>query len=148
MRGSGRARFVVAYLAVVAATIAGCELANLVGPVIPPGGRLLIIQVENNSSRPALIVVARDLGVAGPLVGTANPGSIPPGGTVDVRIGIPPGSDWAIYVNPGPQTGPLVTAHDIPPAATGQMPFRIGIDATGQPYSEFPGAARPGWFGN
>ena len=133
----------------LAALFGGCDMAtDLLPPAVPPGGRLLIVTVENHSPRPATLVVAADN--SGPIqaVGTANPNSVPAVSSVEVRFVIPAGSGWAIFVNPGPDRGPLVTASDIPQNATGEMPFTIGISADGSPFAQVPGPAEPGWFGN
>lgn len=100
-------------LALVIVALAGCDLAPF-GPGLPPGGRAWTITVINRSPRPATLVVAVD-GPQGPgrVVGTANPGIAPAGTTVDVTFGLPPGDDWAIFVNPGPNMGPLLLPSDI-----------------------------------
>ena len=138
-------RFVVAILAVVA--LAGCDDASLGGRPLA-GWRQFIVTVENRSPRPATLVVAEDrLPIEEP-TGTAEPGVVPPGATMDVTLGIPPGQGWAIFVNPGdPGNGPLVTAHDVPPqAANGRMPFKVHIDQLGQVSAS--GNFGPGWFGH
>ena len=133
----------------LAVASAGCDVAaELLPPAVPEGGRLLIVTVENHGSTPAAVVVAADDGGPIQLVGMATPSSVPAKSTVEVRFGIPAGSGWAIFVNPGPEKGPLVTANDIPPNAAGRMPFYIGIGADGSPFASFPGGAGRGWFGN
>lgn len=126
-----------------AATLAGCDVAGIEAG-IAPAGRVWVVTVENRSPRPALLLVAEDTGPAGRVVGNVNPGVVPAGVTADVTFGIPSGKGWAIWVNRGPNTGPLVTAHDVPENATGRMPFKIIIDADGNPGSQMPGPACPG----
>ncbi|MEZ0240572.1 MAG: hypothetical protein ACAH65_07220, partial [Chloroflexota bacterium] len=79
-------------------------------------------------------------------VGSAIPDVVPPGATQDVVFTVPPGGGWAIFVNPGPELGPLITSSDVPGGASGRLPVKIGVDANGWPYAQTPGA--PGWFGN
>ena len=133
----------------LAAAFAGCDVAaELLPQDVPVGGRLLIVTFENHSSRPAAAVVAADNGGPFQPVGTANPRTVPANSTVEVRLGIPAGSGWAIFVNPGPDRGPLVVAADIPPNAMGAMPFTIGIGRDGSPFASVSGDAGSGWFGN
>ena len=47
--------------------------------------------------------------------------TVAPGETVDVTFTVPPGEGWAIFVNPGPQLGPLILAIDVPPDASGRL---------------------------
>lgn len=100
-------------LALVLIALTGCDLAPF-GPAVPPGGRTWTIKVINRSARPATLVVAIDGLGAGRVVGTANPGVVPPGTTVDAIFGVPPGDGWAIFVNPGPNMGPLLLPTDVP----------------------------------
>ncbi len=79
-----------------------------VGP-IPPNARTWKVNVSNKSSEPATLFVAEEdeQGLMGRLVGSATPNVVPPGATVKVTFLIPAkGSDWAIFVNPGPNDGP------------------------------------------
>jgi hypothetical protein len=138
-------RFVAIVL--VAVTLAGCNNDDT-GGGLPPGWRVWVVTVRNASARLAVVGVAEDAGVPGRVVGTANPNSVPPGATVDVAFGIPPGFEWAIFVNPGPNTGPLVLARDVPGDASGRMPFTIMIASDGNSSTQVPGPALPGWFGN
>ena len=93
-----------------------------------PGGRLWTVKVVNRSPRPATLVVAdeTEAGDAGPLVGTVTPSVVPPGATVKVTFALPAkgSTGWAIFVNPGPDTGPLLTWTDAPLAGE----IRIGAD--------------------
>jgi hypothetical protein len=129
----------------VAIGVAGCFGAG-VAPGLPAGSRQWIVSVQNKSARPATLVVAEDAPAMGRTVGIADPGVVPAGITMDVVFGIPPGSGWAIFVNPGPGRGPLVTSGDVPMNAVGKMPFKIVIEADGSPGAQVPGF--PGWFGN
>jgi hypothetical protein len=122
----------IAAIALTLVVVAGCDVAPF-GPAVPPGGRTWTIKVINRSPRPATLVVAIDGLGAGRVVGTANPGVVPPGTTVDVVFGVPPGDGWAIFVNPGPNMGPLLLPTDVPLADL------IEIGADGGPswtYSE------------
>jgi len=137
-------RFVAAIL--IAVGLARCDNASFIGQA-RAGWRQFIVTVENQSPRPARLVVAEDRSPIGEPTGTAEPGVVAPGVTVDVNLGIPPGQGWAIFVNPGdPGMGPLVTAHDVPPGAIGRMPFKVQIDLRGQVSAAVE--AGPGWFGN
>lgn len=101
-------------LALVLLVAAGCDFVRL-DPVLPPGSHGWTVKVINRSPRPATLVVAVDGPQgAGRVVGTANPAVVPPGTTVDVTFGLPPSDDWAIFVNPGPNMGPLLLPMDIP----------------------------------
>lgn len=139
-------RFVIAVLAVVA--LAGCDLVDI-GVGLLRAERHWIVEVENRSARPATLIVAEDT-VTGPgqVVGTANPSIVAPSATVVVVLGIPAGGEWALFVNPTPDRGPLMTAMDVPQNAAGRMPFKIIIHTSGTASVLVPGPAVPGWFGN
>jgi hypothetical protein len=113
----------------VAVTLAGCF-----GSGLPAGWRQWIVTVENQSAQPATLVVAEDgpVGMGRP-VGTADPGVVPAGVTMDVVFGIPPGSGWAIFVNPGPERGALLGAAEVPEDAVGRQPWIIMIGESGSP---------------
>lgn len=113
---------------------------------MPPGARHWIIPVSNGGPAPAILLVAED-GPDGPgaIVGNVTPDTVPAGKSVDVDFDVPPGRTWAIFVNPGPDVGPLITATDVPPGAEGRLPLTIQVSAEG-PSVTAPGAA--GWFGN
>ena len=64
---------------------------------------------------------------AGLVVGTTTPSVVLPGATVEVIFGVPPGTGWAIFVNPGPNMGPLILPNDLPEA------IGIEIDREGNP---------------
>ena len=130
---------------VMAASLAGCGMP-VVDTVLNPDLRQLVITVENQSARPVRIVVAEDEMPMGAVVGTVSPDPVPPGVTVDVRFGIPGDGSWGIFVNPGPEIGPLITSHDIPPQAPGKLPVTIMVLPDGTPVSSAPDL--PGWFGN
>jgi hypothetical protein len=119
-------RILIALLVVIAAS--GCDYE----PPVPLGGRRWVLPVTNHSPRPATLIVAEDgpFG-AGRAVGTVTPSVVLPGATVEVTFGVPPGTGWAIFVNPGPNMGPLLLPSDLP-EATG-----IEIDREGN----------PGWMG-
>jgi hypothetical protein len=132
-------RFVIAF------ALTGCGIL----PVDPlnPGTRQWIIPVANESNLPVFLAVAEDSSPMGNPVGNAQPNTIPPKATVDVVFSVPPaGLDWAIFVNPGPNRGPLVTARDVPAGVAGRLPLAIFVDLNGEPSVRAPG--EPGWFGN
>lgn len=133
----------------LAVVLAGCQTVSEILPFgVPPGGRELIVTVTNGSPRPATLMVGSDEMAGMPqAVGTANPATIAAGATVQVRFGVPAGTGWAIFVNPGPDHGPLVLAGDVPPNASGAMPFTIGVDSTGNTYAQVDRDPGPGWFG-
>jgi hypothetical protein len=134
---------VAAVMAIVVLT--GCEGVGA-GPVL--GGRPITISVHNGSPRPALLLIARDEMPIQRRVGTANPDSVPPGATIDVTFVIQDESHpWAIFVNPGPSGGALVTSADVPQAFSGKAPVQIDVGLDGQPSVSVPGNAK-GWFGN
>ena len=72
----------------------------------------------NKSSQPATLFVAEEdeQGLLGRLVGSATPNVVPPSATVKVTFLLPAkGKDWAIFVNPGPNEGPVARAgRDVP----------------------------------
>jgi hypothetical protein len=130
---------------VIALALTGCGLL----PVDPlnPGARRWIIPVENRGNLPVFLAVAEDRSPMGNPVGTAQPNTIPPMASVDVVFTVPTdGLDWAIFVNPGPNRGPLVTARDVPPGVAGRLPLAISVGANGEPSVTVPN--EPGWFGN
>lgn len=114
---------------VIAWTLAACGFVN----VAPPGWRQMTMTVDNKSRAPAILLVAEDLMVMGRTVGTAIPGSVPAGAMQDVVFTVPPDQGWAIFVNPGPERGPLLLASDLA-GLSGRLSISIGIDATGEPY--------------
>ena len=112
-----------------------------------PGSRVWVIPVQNMSGRPAVLAVAEDQSPIGDLVGTAQPGVIPAGQTVDVTFTVPADRQgWAIFVNPSPNIGALITAMDVPAGASGRLPLVISVDQQGNPSVQVP--SEPGWFGN
>jgi hypothetical protein len=135
-------RFVAAIF--VAVGLAGCDNAGFVSQP-RAGWRQFIVTVENQSPRPATLAVAANRSPMERPTGTAEPGVVPPGVTMDVTLDVPPGQGWAIFVNPTePQMGPLVRAHDVPPDASGRMPITVHIDIHGNVSAEGP--VPPGWF--
>jgi hypothetical protein len=138
-----------AWLRVEPAEELGCTAlaCPMPGPAImPPGSRQLVVSVENESERRALLFVAQDEGTMGDLVGSAAPAMLAAGMTSNVVFTVPPGQGWAIFVNPTRGTGPLVTVQDVPGDASGHVPFTIRI-VDGLPMVAMPDMA-PGWFGN
>jgi hypothetical protein len=118
----------------------------MTGPAPGPGAREWIVNVENQSADEAHLFVAADTGALGELVGTAVPASVPAGATQAVVFSVPAGSGWAIFVNPSPVSGPLITAQDVPPEAAGALPMTIIVQPGGAAVVSAPSA--PGWFGN
>jgi hypothetical protein len=118
----------------------------MTGPEPGPGAREWTVTVENQSARDAHLFVAQDSGSLGELVGTAVPASVAPGATQQVVFTVPAGTGWAIFVNPSPIAGPLITAQDVPIDAAGVLPITIHVQTSGTPVVSVPPA--PGWFGS
>ena len=119
---------------------------DAVPQVLHPGSRVWIIPVQNVSGRPAVLAVAEDGSPMGKIVGTAQPAVVPAGQTVDVTFTVPSTRQgWAVFVNPTPNIGALITASDVPPAASGRLPLVIMVEEQGSPSVQVPG--EPGWFG-
>ena len=130
---------------VLAVAVAACSVTD---PLVRPGWRHIFMSVTNSSARPAIIVVAEDGGSgAGKIVGTAEPGVVPPGATVDVAFGLPPEPGWAIFINPSQSQGPIVTSSDVPIGASGRAPLSLQVDGVGHVGALMAGDA-PGWMGN
>lgn len=138
-------------LAVAAMTLwlVACGTGLLPGDpaALGPGARQWIITVENQSAEPARLMVAEDQGLAGDLVGTAEPSSVPPKTTQDVVFTVPAGESWAIFVNPTNVRGPLILSADVPRDITGKLPLSILIGPDGEPGAALQGDLGPGWFG-
>jgi hypothetical protein len=134
-------------IAGIALTIAIVLIAcDAVPQVLHPGTRVWIIPVQNMSGRPAVLAVAEDGSPMGKIVGTAQPAIVPAGQTVDVTFTVPSTRQgWAVFVNPTPNIGALITAGDVPLAASGRLPLLIMVDEQGSPSVSVPG--EPGWFG-
>ena len=144
MRKAHSAIAIALVMLLVTSATAACDA---VPQVLHPGSRVWIIPVQNMSGRPAILAVAEDQSPIGDLVGTAQPGVIPAGQTIDVTFTVPSDRQgWAIFVNPSPNVGPLITAMDVPPVATGRLPLVISVDQQGNPSVQVPN--EPGWFGN
>jgi hypothetical protein len=114
-----------------------------------PGWRRFTIPVDNESPRPAILVVADDGSQPIRPVGRVSPGSVPPFTSMDVTFDVPPGRSWMIIVNPAPENGGLISASDVPPGAVGALPLKIHIQSgpgTEGGSVEVPNL--PGWFGN
>jgi hypothetical protein len=136
--------FELALSLAVALVLTGCGIA----PIDPlnPGARRWIIPVDNQSNLPVVVAVAKDEGFMGRLVGQAIPNPVPSRTRVDVVFTVPAtGLDWAIFVNPGPNRGPLITAGDVPPGRAGRLPLAISVGPDGEPAVSVPN--EPGWFG-
>jgi hypothetical protein len=141
---TSRRTFLLGAVAIVFGLAAcGGTLSNL------GGSRQWIIVVQNDSDAPARLMVAVDEVPIGERVGTASPSTVDPGATTEVIFTVPSGGaeqNWAIFVNPGPELGPLILAGDVPRSAAGRLPLTIFIAADGTPnVAGFPDD--PGWFG-
>jgi len=136
------------WLAAPARERLGCTplACPMTGPAPGPGAREWIVSVENQSAAEAHLFVAADTGSLGTLVGTAVPASVAAGATERVVFTVPAGSGWAIFVNPSPNIGPLITAQDVPNDAAGPLPLTITVQPGGAPVVSVPHV--PGWFGN
>lgn len=127
----------------LALVLVACGVVN----VAPPGSRQWRITVENQSRAPARLFIAEDEMPMGATVGTVVPNTVPAGDTQEVVFTVPPGEDWAIFVNPSPAYGALIGARDVPPDAAGELPIGIVVNADGAPMSTSDGGLGPGWFG-
>ena len=128
--------------------LAGCGTGVLPAQLeMPAGSRQWIIRVENQSDQDARLFVAEDQSPMGDLVGNANPATVPPRTTTDVRFTVPPGEGWAIFVNPTAERGPLLIEADVPPDVAGRLPIGFVVDKNGDIFMGTEGNL-PGWFGN
>jgi hypothetical protein len=113
-------------------TIAGCEFVAT-NPL--PHGRRLVMTVDNQDVRPALLFVAAgapdNVGVMGKPVGRATPATVPPGTVVDVAFDVPSETGWSIFVNPGPEHGPLLISDIDIPSGSGRLSIKISIGVGG-----------------
>jgi hypothetical protein len=132
---AGRHTRRLAVLAIAAVLIVGCELATPEAGTdsAPVGGRVLVIPVVNDSALPALLLVAEDRQPVGRAVGVASPPVVPPGATIEVRFHVPDSQTWAIFVNAGPDIGPLLLASDLR-RCIGRVPIQIGVGRDGGPF--------------
>ncbi len=106
------------------------------------GSRQLVIMVNNMTKAPVDLFVAEDGSPMGQEVGTAVPSTIPTMSGREVVFTVPSGERWAIYVNPGPDGGGLISARDVPPTASGALPFTIWVDEGVEPIVVGPGGER------
>ena len=83
-----------------------------------PDGRLWTVKAVNESSEPATLFVAEEdeSGSMARLVGSATPNVVPPGATLNVtfRLLAKAVTGWWIFVNPGPDSGPLLGWTEVP----------------------------------
>jgi hypothetical protein len=122
----------------LAAQVAACGFVD----VTPPGSRQLVITVQNLTQAPVGLFVAEDGSPMGQEVGTADPSTIPPGMGRQVVFTVPPDQQWAIFVDPGPDDGGLISARDVPPNANGALPFTIWVDKGVEPIVVGPDGKR------
>ena len=105
----------------LAGLFAGCGSL----PIPQFGGELIVMEVANESARPATLMVAES-GPGGKAVGSVDPAVVPPGTTMIVRFVVPPSGSWAIFANGGEMMG----HHDLK-ERRGDIPMGITIDAQG-----------------
>jgi len=127
----GGRRLPVLLLALATLLVAGCDFLEPDRPQLPPGTRALIIPVENRSNVPAVLVVAEDRQPVGRAVGSAQPAAVPAGARIDVTFIVPNAPGWAIFVNPGPERGPLLLHTDLR-NCTGRVPAFIEVRPGGE----------------
>ena len=140
-------RTAISRLAAVAivAMLSGCAgISNL---TMPAGSREWTIPVENLSAQPVRLLAAEDIPGIGQTVGTAVPATVAVGASESVTFTVPPGDDWAIFVNPGPDRGPLILARDVPSDASGPLPLHISVGANGEAGVAILLPNPDGWFG-
>ncbi len=130
----------------ILALLSACTAISDLG--MPAGSRQWIIPVENLSAQPVRLFVAEDELQMGESVGTAVPATVAPGSSERVTFTVPPGDGWAIFVNPGPDRGPLILSSDVPPDASGPLPLRISVGPEGHPSVALSVPDPRGWFGN
>jgi hypothetical protein len=116
-------------------------------PEMGPDARVFSIPVNNTSEEPAELFVASNAQPTLLLVGTVEPNTVAPGQTEDVVFTVPQGEGWGIFVNSSFDMGPLILAPDIPPEASGQLPFEIIVDQFGSAGIQMFGDTE-GWFGD
>ena len=101
--------------------MAGCEAI----PAQLRGGEPLVMEVANDGPRPVSLAVGSP-GDRGVIRGAAEPAILGPGQTATVRFLVPPGDQWAIFVDDNELMGTL----DVGPRR-GVIPMGIEIAADG-----------------
>ncbi len=140
---SNFARIGIAAAAVLAIAVVGVNLLPGQGPGVGQDrSRQLVIVVNNMTKAPVDLFVAEDGAPMGQAVGTAVPSTIPPMSGQEVVFTVPSHERWAIFVNPGPDGGGLISARDVPPNASGALPFTIWVDEGVEPIVVGPGGER------
>jgi hypothetical protein len=115
---------VVALLTLAAGgVLAGCES---ILPVVQ-GGELIVMDVANDSPRPATLVVAAP-GTIEVVVGSVDPPVVPARQRATVRFFVPPTGSWAIWAN----GGELMGDRDVG-GKRGNVPMGIDVGANGEP---------------
>ena len=136
---------VVGLLAIAALSV-GCATGSLpsatlptappavveTGPVDPPvGERQLVIEISNHDDQPATVLVGEDREFPDNVpVGNAVPNTLPAYSTVRVLFTVPATDDWAIFLNPGPEQGPVISAFELGDCV-GFVPIKISVDFGG-----------------
>lgn len=136
MRATARLWLLVGLIAVSAACDEGQVVQEAAEP-LAQFSRQLMIPVVNESNVPAQIIVAEDVPPPGKVVGIAQPNVVPPQTRLDVSFLVPDTNNWAIFVNPGPDMGPLLLASDLR-GCFGRVGIEIGIGSRGDPYWSAP----------
>ena len=111
----------------LALSIGGLIAACGVVPIPMLDGELIVMEVTNQSPRPATLVVAAP-GQARQVVGSVDPAVVPAGGSATVRFLVPPTSRWSIWANDGELMGDVDIGN-----RRGNIPMGIDIGPDGSP---------------
>jgi hypothetical protein len=117
------------------AFLAACSQA----PRATPAVQQWTVMVANQSEEPAVVFIGVDVNFGDPLwkeVGAVVPAAVPPMTTARVVMTPPPPGNWAIFVNPGPERGPLLTPRSFPAKFSGELPGTIVVRSNGLPEIE------------
>jgi hypothetical protein len=96
--------------------------------------------VNNESARPAELVVMDTSAVNGPAVGTAQPPVVTPHTRVAVVFTVPDTSTWGIVVNPPVdenKSGPVIVAWEVDECVD-VLPIEIRVEADGAASYDVP----------
>ena len=111
----------------LALSMGGFIAACGVVPVPMLDGELIVMEVTNQSPRPATLVVAAP-GQVREVVGSVDPAIVPAGGSATVRFLVPATGHWSIWAN----DGELMGHFDIG-KRRGHIPMGIDIGPDGSP---------------